>query len=52
VSPAPAGGSFTKKVMEVDLLFRADVTYPPSMITTGISCTAMSLRGERLNGFY
>jgi ribose transport system substrate-binding protein len=38
--------------MDVDLLVRADVTYPPSMITTGIICTAISLRGERLNGFY
>ncbi len=41
-----------KMVMDGDTLVRADVTYPPSMIATGISCAVMSLRGEKLNGFY
>ena len=41
-----------KKVMDNDPLVKADVTYPPSMIATGISMAVMSLRGEVLNGFY
>ncbi|MFP4461702.1 MAG: ABC transporter substrate-binding protein [Thermotogota bacterium] len=41
-----------KKVMDNDPLVKADVTYPPSMIATGISMAVMSLRGEELNGFY
>jgi len=41
-----------KMVMDGDPLVRADVTYPPSMIATGISLAVMSLRGEKLNGFY
>ncbi len=41
-----------KMVMEDHPLVKADVTYPPSMIATGISMAVMSLRGERLNGFY
>jgi ribose transport system substrate-binding protein len=38
--------------MDGDPLVRADVTYPPSMIATGISCAVMGLRGEKLSGFY
>jgi ribose transport system substrate-binding protein len=41
-----------KMIMDGDPLVRADVTYPPSMIATGISCAVMGLRGEKLNGFY
>ncbi len=41
-----------KMVMDGDALVKADVTYPPSMIATGISMAVMSLRGEQLNGFY
>jgi ribose transport system substrate-binding protein len=41
-----------KMVMDGDKLVRADVTYPPSMIGTGISMAVMSLRGTKLNGFY
>ena len=41
-----------KMIMDGDTLVRADVTYPPSMIATGISTAVMSLRGEKLNGFY
>lgn len=48
------GGSkdIIKMIMDGDKLVRADVTYPPSMIATGISTAVMSLRGEKLNGFY
>ena len=42
----------TKMVMDGDPLVRADVTYPPSMIATGISMAVMAMRGEHLNGFY
>ncbi|HNR62856.1 MAG TPA: ABC transporter substrate-binding protein [Thermotogota bacterium] len=41
-----------KMVMDGDKQVRADVTYPPSMIGTGISMAVMSLRGTKLNGFY
>jgi len=41
-----------KKVLDNDSLVKADVTYPPSMIATGISMAVLSLRGEPLNGFY
>lgn len=41
-----------KMIIDGDPLVRADVTYPPSMIATGISCAVMGLRGEKLNGFY
>lgn len=41
-----------KKVMDNDPLVKADVTYPPSMVATGISCAVMALRGDALNGFY
>ncbi|MGE5507863.1 MAG: ABC transporter substrate-binding protein [Chitinophagales bacterium] len=41
-----------KMVMDGDRLVRADVTYPPSMIGTGISMGVMALRKDKLNGFY
>lgn len=41
-----------KKVMDGDPLVKADVTYPPSMIASGVSIAVMSLRGEKLNNFY
>ncbi len=41
-----------KMVMDGDPLVRANVTYPPSMIATGISMAVMALRNEKLNGFY
>jgi ribose transport system substrate-binding protein len=48
------GGSkdIIKMIMDGDPLVKADVTYPPSMIGTGISAAVMSLRGEKLNGFF
>jgi ribose transport system substrate-binding protein len=41
-----------KMVMEGDPLVRADVTYPPSMIASGISLAVMGVKDERLEGFY
>jgi len=41
-----------KMVMDGDPLVRADVTYPPNMIATGVSAAVMSLRNTQLNGFY
>lgn len=50
------GGAGSKDVIKMVLdknpLVRADVTYPPSMVATGISMAVMSLRGQALNGFY
>ncbi len=41
-----------KMIMDGDPLVRADVTYPPNMIATGVSAAVMSLRHIQLNGFY
>ena len=41
-----------KMVMEGDPLVRADVTYPPSMIATGISMGVKAMLGEKIDGFY
>jgi len=41
-----------KMVMEGSDLVRADVTYPPSMIATGISMAVKAMQGETLDGFY
>lgn len=41
-----------KMVMEGDPLVRADVTYPPSMIASGISLAVMGVKDEHLEGFY
>ncbi|MGE5573884.1 MAG: ABC transporter substrate-binding protein [Clostridia bacterium] len=41
-----------KMIIDGDPLVRADVTYPPSMIATGISMAVMALRDQKLNGFY
>ncbi len=41
-----------KKVMDGDPLVRADVTYPPSMIGTGVSLAVFGVTGEPLEGFY
>ncbi len=50
------GGAGSKEVIKMiidgDKQVKADVTYPPSMIGTGISMAVMSLRGTKLNGFY
>lgn len=41
-----------KKVMDGDPLVKADVTYPPSMIATGISLAVKAMRNQPLDGFY
>ncbi|HHR85450.1 MAG TPA: ribose ABC transporter substrate-binding protein, partial [Candidatus Acetothermia bacterium] len=41
-----------KMVMDGDPLVQADVTYPPSMIATGISAAVMSMRGEMPGSWY
>lgn len=41
-----------KMILDGDPLVRADVTYPPSMIATGISLGVMGVKGEVWNGFY
>lgn len=41
-----------KMIMEGHELVRADVTYPPSMIATGISLGVKAAKNETLDGFY
>ncbi len=41
-----------KKVMDGDVLVQADVTYPPSMIASGISLAIYGARNQPLPGFY
>ncbi|MDZ7672817.1 MAG: ABC transporter substrate-binding protein [Halanaerobiales bacterium] len=41
-----------KMIMDGNPLVRADVTYPPSMIATGISMGVKAMLGEKLDGFY
>lgn len=41
-----------KMIMDGDPLVKADVTYPPSMIATGVSMGVKAMLGEKLDGFY
>ena len=41
-----------KKVMDGDPLVKADVTYPPSMIATGVSLAVKAMQKKPLDGFY
>jgi len=41
-----------KKIIDGDPLVQADVTYPPSMIATGISLAVYGSRNQPLPGFY
>jgi len=41
-----------KKIIDGDPLVQADVTYPPSMIATGISLAVYGSRKQPLPGFY
>lgn len=41
-----------KMIMDGDPLVRANVTYPPSMIATGVSLAVYGVRGQSLEGFY
>ncbi|MBS3812958.1 ABC transporter substrate-binding protein [Candidatus Bipolaricaulota bacterium] len=50
------GGAGSKDIIKMIIdgsdLVRADVTYPPSMIATGISLGVKAAKGEALDGFY
>ncbi len=41
-----------KKVMDGDPLVQADVTYPPSMIATGVTLAVYGVRNQPIPGFY
>ncbi len=41
-----------KMVMDGDPLVRADVTYPPSLVSTGINAAAVAMRHGKYSGFY
>jgi ribose transport system substrate-binding protein len=41
-----------KKVMDGDPLVKADVTYHPNMIATGITLGVLGAQGKGLEGFY
>jgi ribose transport system substrate-binding protein len=41
-----------KKVMDGDPLVKADVTYPPNMIATGITLGVLGAQGKGIAGFY
>src|SRR5512142_2937359 len=41
-----------KKVMDGDPLVKADVTYPPNMIATGITIGVYGAKGQHVPGFY
>ncbi len=41
-----------KRIMDGDPLVKADVTYPPSMVATGVSLAVNALRNNPLEGFY
>ena len=50
------GGAGSKDIIKMvkdgDPLVQADVTYPPSMIATGISAAVMAMRGEMPGSWY
>jgi ribose transport system substrate-binding protein len=41
-----------KKIMDGDPLIRADATYPPDVVATGVSVAVVGLRGRVYEGFY
>jgi ribose transport system substrate-binding protein len=41
-----------KRIMDGDTLVRADATYPPDVIATGVSLAVIGLRGRTFEGFY
>ncbi len=50
------GGAGSKDIIKMIIdgnpLVKADVTYHPAMIATGVSLSVMAIRGEKLNNFY
>ena len=49
---AAVGALVLKMVMDEDPLVRADVTYTPSHIASGVSLAVMGGRGQGLGNFY
>lgn len=49
---AAVGALVLKMVMDGDPLVRADVTYVPSHIASGVSLAVMGARGQGLGNFY
>ena len=41
-----------KKIMDGDPLVRADATYPPDVVATGVSAAVVGIRGRVYEGFY
>jgi ribose transport system substrate-binding protein len=41
-----------KRIMDGDPLVRADATYPPDVVATGVSLAVVGLRGRVFEGFY
>jgi ribose transport system substrate-binding protein len=41
-----------KRIMDGDPLVRADATYPPDVVATGVSVAVVGLRGRSYEGFY
>ena len=50
------GGAGAKEIirmiMDGDSLVRADVTYPPMLVATGINATAAAMNGKNYSGLY
>jgi ribose transport system substrate-binding protein len=47
-----ASKAMVKRIMDGDSLVRADATYPPDVVATGISLAVVGLRGRVFEGFY
>ena len=47
-----ASKGMLKRIIDGDPLVRADATYPPDVVATGVSVTVVGLRGRVFEGFY
>ena len=47
-----ASKGMLKRIIDGDPLVRADATYPPDVVATGVSITVVGLRGRVFEGFY
>lgn len=47
-----ASKGMVKRIMDGDPLVKADATYPPDVLATGVSCAVLGLRGKVFEGFY
>ena len=41
-----------KKIMDDDAVIKADATYPPDVVATGVSLAVLGVRGRTFEGFY